>query len=133
MKTLFIALAFIATPYSSFAHEGHDKTPGAVSAPHGGSVQGTSELYIELVTTKDGVIVYPISHDGKALPTSGLSLKGEFQVPRKGKAEKVTFVPAQDSFSAKIDAKGAYRYSLELKVAPKGKKEESLKFNVEPK
>jgi hypothetical protein len=104
-----------------------------VAAPHGGSVQGTSDLYIELVTTKEGVTVYPISHEGKALPASGITLKGEFQVPRKGKAEKVNFIPAQDSFSAKIDAKGAYRYTLDLSVGVKGKSEEKLKFNVEPK
>jgi hypothetical protein len=133
MKPIILALLLSALPQLSYAHEGHDKAPGAMPAPHGGSVQGTSELYVEVVTTKDGLTIYPLSHDGKALPAAGITLKGEALFPRKNKVEKLSLLPEGDSFSAKVEAKGAYRYTLELSVAPKGKKEEKLKFNVEPK
>ena len=58
----FIAVLAAAAIFSqmSFAHEGHDKTPGAVSAPHGGVVKGTDHLYLELVNETGGVKIYSL-------------------------------------------------------------------------
>ena len=132
MKNHFKILAastFLAL--SVFAHEGHDKTPGAMAAPHGGLVQGTTSLYLELVSVKNEVKIYPLDHDSKPLPVSDVKLESMMTLPRKTKAEKVSFMPQEDHFAATIDAKGAHRYELNIDVTYKGKKEK-VKFNVEP-
>jgi len=115
----------------SMAHEGHDKSPGTMAAPHGGIVQGTSHIYLELVTKSDGVQVYPFDHEMKPVATKDVKLEGTVALPKKGKAESVKFTTEGDAFVAKVDAKGAHRYSLDLAVTHGGKKEK-VKFNVEP-
>jgi len=130
MKTTALLLATLFS-ISAFAHEGHDKNPGTVAAPHGGVVQGTSQIYLELVTRKEGVVIYPFDHGMKPIPLKDVKLEGTMTLPRKTKAEAVKFSPEGDSFVATIDAKGAYRYTLNLSVVLGGKKEK-LEFNVEP-
>lgn len=132
MKTLFavtITLAFSQT--LSFAHEGHNKTPGAIAAPHGGIVQGTNQLYLELVPSTDGVKIYPMDHDAKPVAVSDIKLEGTAAFPKKAKADPVKFAPEGDAFVAKVESKGAHRYTLNLNVEYKGKKEKA-KFTVEP-
>lgn len=132
MKAIFLAalaLTFAQSP--SLAHEGHDKTPGAVAAPHGGIVQGTNQLYLELVPSADGVKIYPMDHDVKPVALSEVKLDGTATFPKKSKGEPVKFSQEGDAFVAKIAAKGAHRYTLNLNVEYKGKKEKA-KFTVEP-
>ena len=132
MKTFIAAtIALVFSQAVSFAHEGHDKTPGAIAAPHGGIVQGTSQLYLELVPSSDGVKVYPMDHDGKPVTISDVKLEGTATFPKKSKADQVKFAPEGDAFVAKVAAKGAHRYTLNLNVEYKGKKEKA-KFTVEP-
>lgn len=124
-STMFLALG------SANAHEGHDKTPGALAAPHGGIIKGTEHIYLELVTESGGVKIYPLDHDTKAIPVADVKLEGKMSVPRKNKAEAVTFAVDGDHFVAKVDAKGAHRYDLDVTVTHGGKPEK-LKFSVEP-
>lgn len=132
MKTrLTFLLASVLIAFSASAHEGHDKTPGALAAPHGGIVQGTASLYLEMVTVKNEVKIYPLDHDSKALPMNDLKLEGTMVVPRKGKPEKVSFGQKDDFYVATVDPKGAHRYELNIDVTYKGKKDK-VKFNVEP-
>ena len=132
MKRLLAVLAVTASfSQMSLAHEGHDKTPGAVAAPHGGVVKGTDQLYMELVNETGGVKVYPLTHDSTPIPLKEITLSGSVTFPKKPKAESVKFTQGDDHFTAKVDAKGAYRYSLDLVVTYRGKKEK-LKFQVEP-
>ncbi|HRO67577.1 MAG TPA: hypothetical protein PL182_08440 [Pseudobdellovibrionaceae bacterium] len=127
---LLLALSLCASP--GHAHEGHDKTPGSKSAPHGGIIQGTNDLYLELLPTAEGVEIYPLDHDMNPVPLKNVKMKGTMTFPRKTKKEDVTFSDSGDKFLAKIDAKGAHRYTLDLSVTHDGKTEK-LKFNVEPK
>lgn len=115
----------------SVAHEGHDKSPGTMAAPHGGIVQGTSHIYLELVTNSNGVQVYAFDHDMKPVSTKDVKLEGTATLPKKGKGEPVKFSTEGEAFVAKVDAKGAHRYLLDLSVTHGGKKEK-IKFNVEP-
>lgn len=135
MKLNFLALmvviaTFLVGPYI-YAHEGHDKTPGAVAAPHGGVVKGTDSLYWELVNESGGLKLYPLTHDLAPVPLKEIALAGTVTLPKKPKAEPVTFSQDGDAFSAKVDAKGAHRYALDLSVTYKGKKEK-VKFQIEP-
>jgi hypothetical protein len=130
MKTIMLLLAVFTTPLA-FAHPGHDHVPGAITAPHGGTVEGTDHFYLELTVTKDGVRIYPFDHEMDPVPLKELKLEGTMTIPRRKKSEKVQFSPKGDYFEAKIDAKGSHRYALELSISHKGKKEKA-KFNVEP-
>ena len=113
------------------AHEGHDKTPGAIAAPHGGVVQGTHSLYWELVSESEGVKLYPLTHEIIPIDPKEITLSGMATFPKKRKSESMTFKTESDCFSGNIDAKGAHRYTLELSFTYHGKKEK-VKFQVEP-
>lgn len=132
MKKLFLTALLALGIAPAHAHEGHNKTPGATAAPHGGMMKGTDSLYLELVGVKNGVKIYPLDHDSKPLPVGDVKITGTFVIPRKTKSETVNFKAEADHFSAVIDAKGAYRYDLAVTVTHGGKSEK-LKFTVEPK
>lgn len=133
MRNLILTFTSLAalTTASVWSHEGHDKTPGSVAAPHGGVIQGTNSLYWELVSEAGGVKLYPLTHEVKPIPLSEITLSGSVTFPKKPKAEKVTLIAETEVFSAKVDAKGAYHYMLNLSFTYKGKKE-TVKFQVEP-
>ena len=131
MKNIIMALFAVVFTHVAFAHEGHDKTPGAISAPHGGIIQVAGHLYLELLANSEGLKIYPFDHDMKPLPLSELKFEGTISFPKKTKADPISFEAQADYFSIKVDAKGAYRYTLNLKVTYKGKTE-NAKFNVEP-
>jgi hypothetical protein len=132
MKMLISTLAaLLMISSSAFAHAGHDKTPGALAAPHGGMVQGTSELYIEILTDQNDVKLYPLDHESKPISVQDIKLSATATMPRKGKVEKVAFTTEGDHFKTTVDAKGAHRYELNIEVDYKGKKEK-VKFTVEP-
>jgi hypothetical protein len=127
---LAVTLIAMASPLA-MAHEGHDKSPGMVAAPHGGIIKAAGSIYLELVSNKDGVKIYPVDHDMKAVAVTVIQLDGKVLFPKKIKPEAVQFTTEGDAFTAKINAKGSHRYTLNLDVTANGKKE-SLKFNVEP-
>lgn len=113
-----------------FAHAGHDKLPGAVDAPHGGTIKKTSELYMELVNDASGIKIYPLTHELTPVSLSELKITGTAQAPKK-KKEPVKLSEADDHFEAKVDVKGAYRYTLDLSMTFKGKTEK-VSFQIEP-
>ncbi len=135
MKSIFLVLA-VTLGFGSFygsgsyAHEGHDKLPGTVQAPHGGTVKGTSQIYIELVNEASGIKLYPLTHEMTPVTLKDVTIAGTAQAPKR-KKEPVKFTSADDYFEAKVDAKGAYRYTLELTTTYKGKKEK-VTFQIEP-
>ena len=131
MRKFISVLTMVVVSQLSFAHEGHDKTPGAMVAPHGGVIQGAGEIYLEFVNESGGVRIYPLTHDLAAIPLKEVTLQGSANFPKKAKPEPVVFAQSGDHFSAKVDAKGAYRYTLDITVSHKGKKAKA-KFQVEP-
>ncbi len=131
MKTITLLILVMGFSNPTFAHEGHDKTPGVVTAPHGGVVQGSDNLYWELVKESADLKLYPLTHDLAPIPLKEISLTGTATLPKKKKGDAVKFSPMSDHFITQVDAKGAYRYSLDLSFTYKGKKEK-VKFQVEP-
>lgn len=131
MKNVLFILATLLASQTGFSHEGHDQTPGAMVAPHGGVTKGTDELYLELVSAGGKIKIYPLTHDAAPIALKQLKLTGAVTLPKKKKSEPVTFSQASDHFEAKVDSKGAHRYALELVVIYKGKKDK-VKFQVEP-
>ncbi len=131
MKQLIIAVAMSLAVGTAYAHEGHDKTPGALAAPHGGMVKGTDHIYLEVVSSQNEIKAYPLDHDMKPVPVADVKLDGKMSIPRKNKSEAVKFTPQADYFSAKVDPKGAHRYDLDVTITHGGKAEK-LKFSVEP-
>ena len=131
MKLLTFLFASLLALNFAWSHEGHDKTPGALAAPHGGLIKGTDHLYVELVSNQDGLKVYPLDHNMKAIPVADVKIDGKMSIPRKSKSEAVKFSAQSDYFEAKVDAKGAHRYDLDVTVTHGGKAEK-VKFSVEP-
>lgn len=130
MKQLILAALFL-TFGTAQAHEGHDKTPGALAAPHGGMIKGSDHIYLELVSSAGEIKAYPLDHEMKPVPVADVKLDGKMSIPRKNKSEAVKFTAQADYFLAKVDAKGAHRYELDVTITHGGKAEK-LKFSVEP-
>lgn len=131
MRKLVTLMIAALLPQLALAHEGHDKAPGAKSAPHGGLVTGASKIDLELVNSEGGIKIYPYDLEMTPIPLDKVAIEGTATFPRKSKGEKVSFTKDSDAFTAKVDMKGAYRYALDLAVTYMGKKEK-IKFNVEP-
>ena len=131
MKTIVLTFIVICMPLMSYAHEGHDKTPGALPLDGFDQIQATDHLYLKLKMEKEGVKIFPFDHDNKPVALQEVKIEGSATFPKKPKAEKLTFASEDSAFSTKIDAKGAHRYTLDITVTHQGKKEK-VKFNVEP-
>lgn len=132
MKNILTVVVLLILSRGAMAHEGHHEAPGAVSAPHGGMVQQTSRFVLELVSEAGGVRIYTLDHEMKAVATAGLKMEGLVTFPKKKKADSVQFTTDGEAFVAKVDAKGAHRYSLKVSVTHAGQSESST-FTVEPK
>ncbi len=132
IKKCLVLLAMVSFAFlKGFAHEGHDKMPGALSAPHGGQVKGTDHLYIELISDAEGIKLYPLTHEMKPIPLDQLKLEGTFRLPKGKKSDTLVLKKGSDYFEAKVQAKGSHRYQVDLKVTFM-KATDSLSFNVEP-
>ncbi len=130
MKKLGISF-FLVLTLSNYvlAHEGHG-VPGASQTPHGGVVQGNTELFFELVNEAGGIKLYPLTHDMAPIALADVVIDGSAQAPKKSK-QPIKFADVEDHFEAKVDEKGAYRYILEITTKYKGKKGK-VTFQVEP-
>jgi len=109
MKQLILSAALLFAFGAVHAHEGHDKTPGALAAPHGGMIKGTDHIYLELVSGPNEIKAYPLDHEMKAVPVADVKLDAKMSIPRKNKSETIKFTAQAEYFSAKVDAKGAHR------------------------
>jgi len=131
MKSVITALAILLTGLSSFAHEGHDKTPGALTAPHGGQLKGTSQLYVELVSDASGFKLYTVDHDLKTIAVKDVKIEGSVKLPKQKQSDKLALNASESFLESKVNAKGSHRYTVDLKVTYK-EKTEGVSFNVEP-
>ncbi len=125
----FIFVSLLVGSVNLLAHEGHDETPGAIKANHGGTVKAGKEINLEYVVSGSEVKLYPVSHGGKDLTPSEVTLVVKAKSP-KGKAESVLTEIKEGAFVAKIDFKNAYRIEMNVDADAKGKKS-SFKFQVE--
>lgn len=131
MKNLIFSLAMCLFATPGFAHEGHDKTPGAISAPHGGQLKGTSQHYIEVLPESSNIKMYLFTHDLKSVPMENLKIEAYTQLPKQKNKDKLNLKITDNAAEAVVDAKGSHRYTLEVKLTEKNKSE-LVKFNIEP-
>ena len=131
MKSIITTLVTLLIGLTAFAHEGHDKTPGALTAPHGGQLKGTSLLYVELVSDATGFKLYTVDHDLKTIPTKDVKIEGTAKRPKQKQTEKLTLTSSESFLESKVDAQGSHRYTVDLKVTHKGKTE-GVSVIVEP-
>ena len=127
-KKLMLATLLLGS-LNLFAHEGHDNTPGALKAIHGGVVKAGKENNLEYVVSGDLVKLYPISHDGKDIVASDVKISATAKLP-KGKAETLKLELKDGVYTAKVDFKGAYRIEFMVSTDNKGK-QSTFKFQVE--
>jgi hypothetical protein len=99
-------------------------------APHGGILKEGKALNLELVASAGEVQLFPFSKDGKMLPTDNVKLTATAQAPKKQKMI-IDLKPMSDHFMGKVDAKGSYRFELQVEAIVMGKKEK-IAFQVEP-
>lgn len=130
MKNLLLILVALLAVTGAYAHEGHDSTPGAIQAPNGGIVEPFKALYIEKVVESTGVKLYPLTHETQPIALKDLKVDASYTLP-KGKKQALKLTEEGDHYIAKVDAKGAYKYSLELKVSYQGKSETKV-LQIEP-
>lgn len=131
MKLITLILTALILPLSALAHEGHDHTPGAKTAPHGGVLQKTGGIHLELVSKGENLQLFAYDEEMNPLLPKDVGIEGSMTLPKKSKATQVKFAPDGDALTAKVDAKGAHRYTLNLLVTLAGKKDKAT-FNVEP-
>lgn len=127
-KYLFILALSVMSP-SLQAHEGHGDTPGSAKALHGGVVKTGKELNLEIVSAGGELKLYPVDHGGSDIQLSEVKLTATVQPP-KGKATPITLEQKDNAYYAKLDFKGAYRLSVDVKAEYKGKKD-TFKVQVE--
>ena len=131
MKLLILVPGLLISMATASAHEGHDKTPGAMSAPHGGMVKSAGHVSLEIVPSKTGFKLYPLDHDKKPIALADIKVEAVAKFPRKKKVEPVVLRGDADFFEGTVASSGAYRYTVEIK-ATHGGKTEKFSFNVEP-
>lgn len=129
MFKIILTTVFMVVSINTFAHEGHDETPGALKANHGGVVKPGKVINLEYVIKGDSVELYPASHEGADLPLTDVVLTGTAK-PSKGKATPLKFESKNGAYLAKVDFKGAYRVEVQVVADNKGKKS-TFKFQVE--
>ncbi|MGZ3804313.1 MAG: hypothetical protein ACXVB4_08900 [Pseudobdellovibrionaceae bacterium] len=129
MTKLTLSLsAFLLIPFA-FAHEGHDITPGMLKSLHGGSVLAGKEINLEYTISSNEVKLYPLSHEGKDLPSSQVKVSATAKTP-KGKTEALKLEPKEGVLTTQVDFKDAYRVEVNVKTESNGKKD-AFKFQVE--
>lgn len=114
---------------SLFAHEGHDETPGAIKANHGGVVKKGKDINLEYVVAGEEIKLYPVSHDGKDFAASEVKLTATAKLPKE-KAEALKLETKDGVYVAKVDFKGAYRIEIVVNADNKGN-QSTFKFQVE--
>ncbi len=124
-----IVSALLAGTINTYAHEGHDATPGSIKANHGGTVKSGKEINLEYVVSGTTVKLYPVTHEGIDLATADIKLTATAKLP-KGKAEPVKIEIKDGVFQTTVDFKSAYRTELVVNADTKGKVS-TFKFQIE--
>lgn len=129
MLNKIIITSLLAFSLNLMAHEGHDQTPGALKANHGGTVKAGKDINLEYVVSGNDLKLYPASHEGTDLAPAEVKLTATGKLP-KGKPENLKIESKNGAFVAPIDFKSAYRIEVVATADYKGKKN-TFKFQVE--
>ncbi len=130
MKYLMMII-LVVVGISVAAHEGHDHGAPTFQPPKGGILKTSLFGHFELVKKKDLVSLYLYSTDGKPLPTKGLTLKSELELPRK-KSSPIDLTDKGTHWETQVQSHGTHRYSLKINIH-NGKEKDYVTFTVENK
>jgi hypothetical protein len=138
MKKVLSAFSLVlalTVPMCATAHEGHDHdAPVSVKAPKGGVVKELEKTYVEVVSKAKELKIYLYDKEMKPRATEGFKITAVAELPRKRGSRSVELKDLRDHFAAEYDAKGAHRYSLNLKIFdPVGGHEDAMSFTIEPR
>lgn len=128
IKKIILSILIIAS-IPIFAHEGHDETPGAFKANHGGAVKAGKEINLEYVVSGAQVKLFLISHEGKDLSPNEVKLTATTQLP-KGKAEVAKLEIQDGAFVTHIDFKNTFRVEMNVSASKAGKTD-TFKLQIE--
>ncbi len=128
IKKIILPL-LLAASISTFAHEGHDETPGALKANHGGAVKAGKEINLEYVVSGTEVKLFPVSHEGQDLSLNEVKLTVTTKLP-KGKAEPAKIEVQNGAFVTHIDFKNAFRVEMNVSASKAGKTD-TFKLQIE--
>lgn len=133
MKTLrtILAAAVLVISTTVLASPDHDHGAPTFQPPKGGILKSTHMAHFELVKSANSVSLYAYNKEGKALPTKGLKVSADLELPRQ-KPTPVSLTDKETHWEATIDSKSAHRYSLKVKIDD-GKEKDNVKFTVENK
>ncbi len=135
MKYLQIALALlVCSAGQTFGHAGCHKAPGEHAAPHGGLLEHTEHILVELVDTENPMEIYVLDGDLKPLPTSKAKVKASIELPRRSRASaQVQLEDKGSHHAAFVTTKGRlHRYTLVVEVTEEDGHIETVRFQVEP-
>lgn len=129
-----ITVVTLARPSRAIAHEGHADAPGFL-APHGGIVQRGRQIDMELVQEGTTLKLYPISHEGKPMKPSEVTITATAKAPKKGKAkgevQTLKLKEEGEGFTTSVELKNTHRFELEVQTTSAGKKDRFI-YQVEP-
>ena len=129
MRKLLLSICAVFLIQPAFAHEGHDQAPGVLKASHGGTVLAGKEINLEYIVSAGEVTIYPITHEGKDVPSDKVKVNATARAP-KGKSEVLKVIQKDGAFTSQVDFKNAYRVEVNVTTETNGKKD-SFKFQVE--
>ena len=121
----FISVLVLALATTSYAHEGHDKTPGSLKSLHGGAVQSGHQLNLEVLINGSEITLYPISHEGRDVAAQDVKIEATAK-PKKGKPYAVKFESTKNGFTSKVELQGANRLPVTVNVTNEGKTDHFL-------
>ena len=129
MKLALFVIGFIFS-ISATAHEGHAQNPKNLKALHGGAVKTGKEINLEYVISGTEVKLYPVSHDGKPVPSEEIKLSATTRAAKAKKATPASLKYADNSYSFAVDFGGTHRVEVMVTTESKGKSD-VFKFQVE--
>ena len=116
----FTLILLIILPTLSFAHEGHNNTPGSLKSLHGGVVQAGKEVNLEVIINGQEITLFPTGHEGVDLPAKNLKIEATAK-PKKGAAYPLKLISTKNGFTSTVDLKGANRLPVTVSVTTNGK------------
>ena len=126
------SLLLVLFGFNLFAHEGAHG-PAQKMAPHGGSLFDGKNLMGELVQDEQGVKIYFLKHDTKAINASEIQIDKSKVTLIDSKNKEVAFelVGGKEFISINFDRSKSYRFNLAVPLLY-GKNKDNLSWGFEP-
>lgn len=131
MKKLLAVFCIVTA--SLYGHAGCYEAPGAHAAPHGGLIEHTDNILVELVDSVHPMEIYVLDGDMQPIATSATKVSASVKLPRRSRGSANVELTAKDNYyEARLSTKGrVHRLTLVVQVEQDGITD-SVSFEVEP-